>query len=259
MGRSKIDKTGMEGVNNFGSKMMIVSYVQWDDIDVYFPKYNWTAKNVAYSSFKKGNIKCPYEPRTHGKGYLGEGKYKTSKNGKATKCYKTWIDMLERCYSSKCHDKYPTYKRCTVCEEWLCFQNFAKWYHENYYNISNERMELDKDILYKGNKIYSPDTCVFVPQRINKLFVKCDKNRGSEIIGVSYNEKTNKYLAQCNIDGKILNLGRYSTPQEAFRVYKRYKEKIIKEVIDSYEGIIPEPHYSKLKKAMYNYRVEISD
>ena len=86
--------------------------------------------------------------------------------------------MLRRCYDEKLHKKYPTYIDCKVCEEWLNFQNFAKWYYNNYYEIENEKICLDKDILHKGNKIYSPDNCVFVPNNINVLFVKSDKSRG---------------------------------------------------------------------------------
>ena len=113
--------------------------------------------------------------------------------------------------------------------------------------------------MFKGNKIYSPETCVFVPQNINKLFVKRDNDRGKNPIGITLIPSGN-YQARCkNGYGENIYLGVYSTLQEAFRVYKQYKEKCIKEVIDSYEGIIPEPHYSKLREAMYNYEVEIDD
>ena len=259
MGISKIDKTGMEGVNNFGSKMIITNYRNYKDIDVYFPEYNWVAKNKQYEHFKKGEIKCVYEPRTFGVGYLGEGKYKTRENGKKTKCYKVWQSMLQRCYDSKYKEKYPTYNACEVYESWHNFQNFAHWYENNYYEIEDEVMCLDKDILFKGNKIYSPETCVFVPKNINILFTKRNKSRGNLPIGVCYHKQNRTYISACNFGDGQKYLGCYNTPQEAFEVYKQYKEKLIKEVIDSYEGIIPEPHYSKLKKAMYNYRVEISD
>ena len=75
MGRKVINKTGEEKVNSFGSKMVVKEYRNNKDIDVYFPEYNWTFEDTQYSSFKNGNIKCPYEPRYYGKGYLGEGKY----------------------------------------------------------------------------------------------------------------------------------------------------------------------------------------
>ena len=84
----KIDRTGEEGYNSFGSKMAIKEYRKYGAEDVYFPEYSWIAKNKEYSKFKKGNIKCPYEPRVYGKGYLGEGKYKTRENGKLKREYK---------------------------------------------------------------------------------------------------------------------------------------------------------------------------
>ena len=114
-------------------------------------------------------------------------------------------------------------------------------------------------ITYWDNKIYSRETCIFVPQRINSLFVKNDKNRGENPIGV-YPRQSGNYRAYCNDGyGKQIPLGTYKTEEEAFQAYKEYKEKLIKEVIDSYEWRIPEPYYSKLKAVMYNYKIEIND
>lgn len=180
----KIDRTGEEKTNNFGSKMIISDYRNYDDIDVYFEKYNWISKNKKYSDFKKGNIKCVYEPRTYEVGYLGEGRYKVSEKGKSTKYHVIWKDMLRRAYDPKFIEKYPTYTGCEVYSPWHNFQVFGEWLDENYYKIENEVMCLDKDILCKGNKIYSPETCIFVPNRINVLFVKSDGSRGDLPIGV---------------------------------------------------------------------------
>ena len=256
---TKINRTGETRINNFGSEMVIVEYRMNRDVDVYFPQYNWTFKGTTYDNFKKGLIKCPYERRYYEVGYLGEGEYKVSENGKHTKCYKTWHSMLQRCYDKKYHEKQPTYIDCKVCEEWHNFQNFARWFYNNYYEIYGERMNLDKDILCKGNKVYSRDTCIFVPQRINNLFVKCDKTRGKNPIGVSLHH--GKYVARCHLinpetgKSKQEYLGRYDTQEKAFQVYKYYKEKNIKEVADYYFGRIPE----KLYNALYNYKVEIND
>ena len=253
------DRIGEEGYNSFGSKMIIKEYRSCMDINVYFPEYNWTAEHVQYNKFKNGNIKCPYEPRYYGKGYLGEGKYKVRENGKINPWFKIWHHMLERCYDPKVQEKYPTYKGCVVEEYLLNFQNMCKWLEENYYEIPGETMCLDKDILHKGNKIYSRNTCIFVPQRINTLFVKCDKNRGENPIGVHPRESGNYQAICCDGYGKNIPLGTYTTKEQAFNVYKKYKEKVIEEVANSYEGRIPEPYYSKLKTAMYNYEVEIDD
>ena len=224
-----------------------------------FPEYDWVFKHATYQSFKKGNIKCPYERRFYGVGYLGEGKYKMSKNGKLTDKYIIWHSMLTRCYDPKYQEKYTTYKGCRVEEYLLNFQYMGEWIKDNYYEVPGEKMCLDKDILCKGNKIYSRDTCIFVPERINLLFIKSNKRRGSNPIGVIELPSGNYRVFCSNGYGKQIGLGTYKTKEEAFSVYKQYKEKVIKEVIDSYEGKIPEPYYSRLKTAMYNYEVEIDD
>ena len=255
----KIDRTGEERVNSFGSKMVISKYNGALDMDVYFPEYDWTAEHVQYKNFKKGTIKCPYEPRVFGVGYLGEGKYKVSENGRITDEYIIWHSMLTRCYDPKYQEKHPSYKGCKVEDYLLNFQHMGEWIEDNYYEVPGEVMHLDKDILCKGNKVYSRETCIFVPQRINSLFVKSDKTRGNSPIGTTPNSSGN-YQVRCRDGyGKNIYLGTYSTKEEAFQAYKVYKEKLIKETIDSYEGIIPEPHYSRLKTAMYNYEVEIDD
>ena len=163
--------------------------------------------------------------------------------------------MLRRCYDSKYHDREPSYIGCEVSEDWLNFQNFAGWYYDNIYQIEDEVISLDKDILCKGNKIYSPDTCVFVPQTINSLFTKRDNHRGNYPVGVYYKKKNKKYIAQCNVNEKQKHLGCYDKPEEAFQVYKNFKEKYIKEVAEEYKDKIPE----KLYNAMITYEVEIDD
>ncbi len=257
---SKIDRIGEKNINNFGSEMVIIEYKNVHDIDVYFPEYDWIFKSATYQSFKKGSIKCPYDRSIYGVGYIGEGEYKIWENDKTTKVYDTWQSMLKRCYNEKYHKKRPTYIGCEVYKDWLNFQNFAKWYKDNYYEVGNEKMCLDKDILFKGNKIYSPDTCIFVPETINKLFIKNDKNRGESVIGATLC-KNGKYQAQCNIinpetgKSKQEYLGRYDTQEKAFQVYKYHKERNIKQIADYYKIHIPQ----KLYDAMYNYEVEIDD
>lgn len=255
----KINRIGERNYNTLGSEMVIVDYRMNRDVDVYFPQYNWTFKGVAYQSFKKGQIKCPYEKTVCGIGYLGEGKYKVSENSKKTRIYQTWIDMLKRCYSEREHKRRPTYIGCKVDEKWHNFQNFAKWYEENYYEVEGETMELDKDILFKHNKIYSPETCIFVPKTINSLFVKRQNYRGESVIGTKF--KNGKYMVRCCLinpktgKSKKEHLGYYETEEKGFEVYKYYKEKNIKEVADYYKDVIPQ----KLHNAMYEYEVEITD
>ena len=253
MGR--IDRTGEINFNNFGSKMIITKYNNNHDMDVYFPEYNYIINHVQYSNFKNGVIKCPYEKRTYCVGYIGVGKYNPYENGKRTKCYDAWTQMMRRCYDNKLKEKYPTYKECRVCKEWNNFQTFAEWYNDNYYEIPNDFMCLDKDILFKGNKIYSPETCVFASNEINSLFTKSNKYRGVLPIGVYYSKRDNVYVSRCSFGNELKHLGCFDTPQEAFQVYKEFKEKYVKEVADKYKEYIPK----KLYEAMYDYKVEIDD
>ena len=260
MGRKVIDRTGERNINNFDSEMVIVEYRSAKDIDVYFSEYDWTAKRVRYDNFKRGNVKCPYEKRYCDVGYLGEGKYKVWENGRDTKCYITWNSMLKRCYDEKNRSKRNlTYMDCEVSEEFHNFQNFAKWYYENYYEIEGQRMDLDKDILIKGNKVYSPETCIFVPETINLLFIKRQNDRGESVIGTS--PKNGKYQVKCSLinpktrKSKQEYLGLFDTQEKGFEVYKYYKEKNIKMVADYFKSQIPTILYD----ALYNYEVEITD
>ena len=258
---SKISRLNETKINKFGSEIKIIKYNNSNDIDVYFPKYNWVSRNRQYTDFKTGKIQCPYEPRFYGVGYVGEGKY----TFKTHRCiYDKWTSMIERCYNKKYQEKRPTYIGCAVCSEWHNFQNFAKWYEENYYEIEGEKMCLDKDILVKGNKIYSPETCIFVPQRINELFVKNNAIRGKYPIGISYHKTKEKLIVRCNVfddnsisytKSKQIGIFQINQIEEAFKLYKQYKEKTIKQMADKYKLYIPQ----KLYDAMYRYEVEIND
>lgn len=254
MGRNKEDRLNKVGYNNNGERMTIVRYGGNADIDIQFDD-GTIVEHKQYSNFKGGRVKNPMTPSVYGIGFVGVGDYKTSnENGKHTKCYKTWNHMHERCYDPKYHEKYPTYKNCTVCEEWNNYQVYAKWDNENYYEVGNEKMTLDKDILCKGNKVYSPDTCIFVPNSINVLFTKSDNARGEYPIGVC--KVGDKFLAQlCKGNGKQISLGYFNTPEEAFLAYKIAKEAYIKEVAEEYKDKIP----CKLYEAMIAYEVDIND
>ena len=174
--------------------MTIIRYGGARDIDVRFND-GTIVEHKRYNDFLKGKIRNPMFPSVYGVGFMGIGDFKSKdENGKETKCHATWYSMHRRCYDPKYHEKRPTYKNCKVCKEWNNYNEFGKWFDDNYYEVGNEQMALDKDILCKGNKVYSPDTCVFVPQSINKLFTKRDNERGEYPIGV--HKHGNKFEAQ---------------------------------------------------------------
>ena len=137
--------------------------------------------------------------------------------------------MLRRCYGNEY--KFRTYKDVEVCEEWLNFQNFKKWYIENLWDC-DEKLCLDKDIIKQNNKIYSPQTCVIVPNKINLLFTKNNAMRGTFPIGVSKCGNNGISTSVYNDDGIRcpLYIGKISDENinKAFNIYKITKEKYIK-------------------------------
>lgn len=169
-------------------------------------------------------------------------------SGRINRPYRDWYNMLSRCY---CKIKNaPTYNDCTVCDEWLYSSNFIKWHNEHYI----EGFQLDKDILIKGNKVYSPATCAFVPQEINSLFTKHNATRGKYPIGVYKNSRGKGYDAKVWMPKGCVNK-RFDTIEEAFNAYKESKEAYIKIIADKYKGVISDEIYN----AMYKYQVEITD
>lgn len=151
-------------ITSEGYTIRVLNYNGANDIEIQFDGGHIIKSKL--ERIKSGNIKNPFHPSVYGVGYLGIGLFKAHIGVTATKVYKVWSGMLERCYSEKYHIKKPSYKTVTVCGEWECFQVFAEWFQLNY----TEGFELDKDTLIKGNKMYSPETCCFVPQQINEIF-----------------------------------------------------------------------------------------
>ncbi|MGM7720642.1 hypothetical protein [Metabacillus sp. Hm71] len=250
------ERIGQINNNNQGSLMEVVEYNRTKDVWVKFIDTGNLA-HTTWIDFQNGRVKNVYDKTVFGVGYLGEGKYKSTINGKHTPQYLSWVRMLTRCYDGNFHKRQPKYRDCEVCEEWLNYQNFAKWHDENYYEINEEEMHLDKDILVKGNKLYSPEKCIFVPHRINALFVKGYKRRGELPLGVSRDPRVdNRYRISVK-DGKNFNtsFGGFTTPLDAFMKYKEIKEEIIKSVAKEYEMKIPK----KLYEAMISHKIEIDD
>lgn len=245
-----MNRIGERNFNKFGSEMVIEKYINAHTVYVKFTE-NENLVRTNYGHFKRGSVTSPYEKRQCGVGYLGEGEYKTRDKNGHTKEYRAWKSMFQRCYSSAYHKRYPTYIGCAVDPLWHSFQTFAQWYDENYYVIEGQKMHLDKDILKKGNKVYSPETCIIVPNNINSLFVKANATRGDLPIGVSWHNQAKKFQVQLKNTTKKL----YDTPYEAFQAYKESKEILIKQIANGYKNQIPVSLY----EAMVSYVVEIND
>ena len=149
-------------------------------------------------------------------------------NGKKVMCryYSVWHSMISRCYCKKTQQKSPTYINCSVCDEWLLFSSFKSWMK----NQNFKGMCLDKDILINSNKTYSPEFCIFVTQEINNLLLDNPSIRGDHYTGVSFDKARGKYSSSCKRNGKRVGLGRFNSPEEAFKAYKKFKYEVIKEV-----------------------------
>lgn len=178
----RIDRIGEISINSKGTLMKIIKYKDINNIIVEFQdEYKYRTKTT-YRYFKNGKVSNPYDKTIFKVGYIGEEII--NNNFSKNISYTHWYAMIRRVYSEKQLQLKPTYKRVEVCEEWLNYTNFKKWFEENYYIIEGQQMELDKDIIEKGNKIYCPEKCIFLPHSINSLFTKSNKSRGKLPIGV---------------------------------------------------------------------------
>lgn len=173
-------------------------------------------------------------------------------NGKITKEYTLWRNMLKRCYSKPYLEKQPTYIGCSVSDNFKYYHLFHAWC-QTQVGFGKEWYQLDKDLLIKGNKVYSEDTCVFIPSVLNSILLKTAAGRGLLPIGVTKNGKG--FRAQCSIGGKEKSLGTFDTPELAFIAYKTFKEAHIKEQAELYKNEIEPRAY----QALINYKVDIED
>ena len=177
----------------------------------------------------------------------GDGIYTSWKDKEA---YKHWIAMLTRCY--KLYNYHlDSHINCYVYESWLNFQDYCKWYYDNIYYIPGVKMQVDKDILIKGNTLYSPNTCVIVPNTINILFRKSHSNKTNDLpMGVYLDKgsKKNPYKVIFRYNGITKNLGHYDSIDKAKNIYANYKYKYYKELLYSYKDYIPKNTFNKLDK-----------
>ena len=198
------------------------------------------ARNVC-----SGSIFDNLYPRVNGVGFIGIGDYNSRADGKVTKAYVTWKNMLARCYCPKIHKKRPTYVGVTVCDEWLDFQKFARWFEKE--NI--EGTDIDKDLLVNGNKLYSPDTCIFVPPEVNTLLLNNKASRGKYMLGATRSKGSRKFAAKCRgRTNKSVHIGYFNTELEAHNAYCEYKYTLIKEVANEQSNL-------RLKQALLSYTI----
>ena len=231
----------------------IVKYNDAYNVDVQFLKTGFKT-SVQLTNLRNGEVKDRLTPSVHGVGLLGT-KYSNTINGVRTKEYVLWQSMLERCYSDKFQKKYPTYEGCEVSDNFKYYEYFYEWCHKQV-GFNNEGWHLDKDLLVKGNKVYSEDSCIFIPEEINLLLTKRTASRGEYLIGVHWSKTNKAFRAQVSKSkGKREHLGLFNTELEAFFAYKQAKESFIKEQANKFKSEIDPRAY----EALMNYTVEITD
>jgi hypothetical protein len=189
---------------------------------------------------------------------FNEGKYPTQVGKKRTREYNLWQCMLSRCMPYN-WVRNPSYVGTTCSENFKSFTFFYEWCHTQIgFNSKDEKgrsWQIDKDLLIKGNKIYSEDTCCFVPKNINTLLTKSNSSRGKQPIGVFWNESRGSFRAICSENNKLKHLGCFKTKDSTFSAYKLFKERLIKAVAEVYKGQIDERVYT----ALMNYQVSDND
>ena len=228
--------------NNQGSLMKIIEYNSYADITVQFLDYPYICHS-RYGEFKNGMIKNIYYPSLYGVACVGN--VTTWKNGKHLQSYVIWQGMIRRCYDEKFKKKHPTYENCTVCNEWLCYENFQHWYDMNYYEVSNkkDKMCLDKDIFYKNNTIYHPNTCCFVPNSINVLF---KPNTHHNI-----NSREDGYSIYCGRTTGKHYIGHTMSKEKAVKLSNKARTEYLHEIVSQYENQLPYYLYKYLIEYTY--------
>ena len=231
----------------------ILKYNDTANVVIQFLKTGYET-TVRLTNIRNGNVKDTYLPSVYGIGVFGT-KYPSRVNGVKTKEYKLWHSMLVRCYSDTIKKKHPTYEGCEVSDNFKSYEYFYEWCHSQI-GFGNKDWHLDKDLLVKGNKIYSEDSCVFIPQEVNTLLTKRTNSRGEYSIGVSWSKTSKAFVATvAKNKGKTEWLGYFNTELEAFKAYKTAKESFVKEQAEKWKGKIDARAYN----ALINYKVEITD
>ena len=232
--------------NNFGD-IEVIEYTDSKKVLIKFVRTGNT-KYATMGNIKKGVV-CDNElPSLYDVGFIDL----PAKDN--PRLHWIWNGMFVRCYNNRFHEKYTSYERCEVVGAFRYFSRFVEWC-KSQKGFDKEGFQLDKDILVKGNKVYSEDTCCFVPKDLNNLLTHRKKDKGLYPVGVSYKPRINRYIAQISKFKKVIHLGCFATPEGAFQAYKQAKEAYIKEVAELYKDQIDIRVYEALMK----YEVDIND
>jgi hypothetical protein len=245
-------QAGSQFKTNNSGVATVLEYRAADDVLVQFE--DGSTKITTAASLKRGKVQNNNLPSVYGVGYMSDEFHSHDANRKIIPTYNLWFGMMTRAYNEKYHSEKPTYKEVIVCDEWLHYKNFKKWC-EAQVGFGTKGFNLDKDILVKGNKVYGPEFCVFVPSEMNSQLTKANAAHGLYPIGVSWHSEHEKFMACFRANGKTKYLGYYTNPEDAFNAYKVAKEAYLKHIADKYKDVVD----PRVVEALYAYKVEMTD
>ena len=238
--------------NNYGD-VVVLEYISSRDITIRFINTS-NVRKVFLPQLKSGKIRDNELKPVYKVGVMDIPNAVGTRDH--PKSYRAWNNMLQRCYNENMRSKHTTYSDCEVSDDFKYYSKFKEW-AEKQVGYDQNGWCLDKDILVKGNKTYSAETCCFIPQEINCLITGANAIRGVYPIGVYHDTSKCKkrFSARVSKNGKHKRFGSYETPEEAFEVYKREKESYIKEVANKWKDHIDPRVY----KALYEWTINIDD
>lgn len=236
--------------NNYGD-VVVLEYISSRDITIRFINTG-NIRKVGAAELKKGEIRDNELKPVYKVGVMDIPN--AMKRGPKPKSYNTWNNMLQRCYNEHMRSNLPAYSDCEVSDDFKYYSKFKEW-AEKQVGYDQDGWCLDKDILVKGNKIYSAENCCFVPQEINCALITSGSRRGDMPQGITWNCTKTRYRARIQRGNVWESLGTYDTTEEAFAVYKPVKETHIKSLADKYKDVIDPRVY----EAMYAWTIDIDD
>jgi hypothetical protein len=251
----KYPTIGDKHTMNQNGILEVLEYNNAENVVVRFLSTGFTT-TVEACQIRRGTVKDLLLPRVCGVGYIGEGRYSAyNSRHEAHWSYLKWQNMLERCYAPTSEQTRECYEDVTVCDEWFNYQIFAEW-AVNQIGYGNRGWAMEKDLLAKGNRHYSPDKCCFLPVELNNQMLKAEKVRGEYPIGVCINKPNGRFIAHCTKEGESsTHIGIYDTVIEAFEAYRQAKKDRLRFLAEKWKDKIDQRAY----QALLNYDVSITD
>lgn len=238
MKASQSIKVGDVFGTTYGGDVVVTEYKSYREITVQFLDEHKHQAVISGCRLKSGAVKNPYAKTVLGVAYIGKGAYSRSTH---LEIYSRWKKIIERCYDPYKLNKDMSYVDVYVCDEWLNFQNFARWYDSK--SDEQKTLDIDKDLFSGEVKVYSPSTCTFLPKEINAFLSNCGKSEG-----FVYSERYKRYLARPVENGERKHM-LFDTKKEASQFILDLRKKRLTELANKWRAIIGDRAYEKLCEA----------